>query len=103
MDQAALTVWYSLVDGEGAPAFERAIFDKVNLSTGSDVVDLRDAVWNKNQRIIEGVAAQLQIYSNKADITDLTKVPLAEDMSVDGMGQKKETALFVVVPKSHCG
>jgi hypothetical protein len=102
MDQT-LTVWYSLVDDKGAPAFERVIFDKVKLPIDGDVVDLRKKVWEKNKnRFKDFDASELSIYSNKADITDLTKGPLAVDMSVYGMGQKKDTALFVVVPKKPC-
>ncbi|KAI9329884.1 hypothetical protein BDR26DRAFT_1011589 [Obelidium mucronatum] len=98
---AQLPVWYFLVDERGDPAFEGVGAQKVKFNTeeNADVADLTTEVWKTNQKIIDGVAGQLTVYSNKEDIGDRTKV-LEADAPLKGMGEGKATSLLVVVPES---
>ncbi|KAI9348146.1 hypothetical protein BDR26DRAFT_854046, partial [Obelidium mucronatum] len=97
MDQ---DIWYSFINESGNPAIEGVGADTVSFRTDKKVLitHLRTAVWEKNQRIIEGVAAQLKVFLNKDDITDSAK-ELTAGTSVGGDHVTEETALFVVVPK----
>ncbi|TPX49644.1 hypothetical protein CcCBS67573_g10148 [Chytriomyces confervae] len=72
-------VWYLLIDERGQPAFD-------------------DVVWEENQRIIEGVAAQLKVYSNKDNIANPAMALKASALVGDG-GGSEDMPLFVVVPK----
>ncbi|KAI9328969.1 hypothetical protein BDR26DRAFT_873368 [Obelidium mucronatum] len=98
---AQLPVWYFLVDERGDPAFEGVGAQKVKFNTeeNADVADLTTEVWKRNQKIIDGVAGQLKVYSNKEDIGDRTKV-LEADAPLKGMGEGEDTSLLVVVPDS---
>ncbi|KAJ3396349.1 hypothetical protein HDU80_009993 [Chytriomyces hyalinus] len=91
-------VWYLLVDKRGQPAFDDVGADKVKISTDADVADVRDSVWEENQRIIEGVAAQLKVYSNKDNIANPAMALKASALVGDG-GGSEDMPLFVVVPK----
>ena len=93
-------VWYYLVDEQG-DSFKGVGADIVSINTESKVVHFRDAVWAKNKEgLLKGVSAvQLKVYTTKDNITDPTKEPLEVDASVNGMGEQKREALFVVVPK----
>jgi hypothetical protein len=97
--------WYVLVDERGDPAFEGVGADIVSFSTDRQVLvaHLRNAVWGKNQRIIEGVAAQLKIYSNKNDIIDPSIAPLQASALVGDRGESEDAPLFVVVPQVSRG
>ncbi|KAI8841086.1 hypothetical protein BJ741DRAFT_646702 [Chytriomyces cf. hyalinus JEL632] len=92
-------VWYLLVDERGQPAFAGVGADAVSFD--SDVIVLvmhvRKKVWEENQRIIEGVAAHLKVYSTKDDITG--KIPLKASALVGDGGGSEDMPLFVVVPK----
>ncbi|KAI8828112.1 hypothetical protein BJ741DRAFT_713848 [Chytriomyces cf. hyalinus JEL632] len=90
-------VWYLLVDEGGQPAFDGVGVYLVSMSTDANMAHLTKKVWEENQRIIEGVAAQLKVYSTKDDIT--AKIPLKASALVGDGGGSEDMPLFVVVPK----
>ncbi|KAI8837504.1 hypothetical protein BJ741DRAFT_577501 [Chytriomyces cf. hyalinus JEL632] len=96
-NDAEANVWFLLV-GRGQPAFDGVGADKVKISTDGDVADLRKKVREENQRIIEGVAAHLKVYSTKDDITDPANALKVRALIGDG-GGTEDMPLFVVVPK----
>ncbi|KAI9329882.1 hypothetical protein BDR26DRAFT_718506 [Obelidium mucronatum] len=96
--RAQLPVWYRLVDADGEP-HANTDATRAFVSETAIVDDLKTAVWDKNQKIIDGVAGQLKVYSNKEDIGDRTKV-LEADAPLKGMGEEEDTSLLVVVPDS---
>ncbi|KAI9329881.1 hypothetical protein BDR26DRAFT_872063 [Obelidium mucronatum] len=91
-------VWYRLVDADGEP-HSNTDATRAFVAEAAIVDDLKTAVWDKNQKIIDGVAGQLKVYSNKEDIGDRTKV-LEVDAPLKGMGEGEDTSLLVVVPDS---
>ncbi|KAJ3190918.1 hypothetical protein HDU82_003780, partial [Entophlyctis luteolus] len=60
---------------------------------------LREESVGENQRIIEGVAAQLKVFTSKDDAVN-AKQPMRLSAPVGDRGASEDSPLFVVVPKN---
>ena len=93
-----MKVWYSLVNAVG-DAYSGCTPDTVVAEKKDIVVDLRDAVKNKNSYLLTRVAAsQLSVYTNKADID---KNPLPPEAPIGSHGKEIGNLFWIVVPTSH--
>ena len=98
-------IWFQLVDLNGQP-YKATNADKVQLSTGSDVAQLRDAVKVKNSNKLSSCdAADLVVYKNKEsfdkrnnEVEQERKVPLKSSGLLGGLGATEDEALIIVVP-----
>ncbi|KAL3895060.1 MAG: hypothetical protein SGCHY_004922, partial [Lobulomycetales sp.] len=92
-----IEIFYQLVVSNG-DSYKRSSIDRVTVKHNADIIHLRRAVETANSKILTGVvASQLTVYETKKDLL-ANKLPLDVDFLISGIGQSKDTALFVVVP-----
>ena len=86
--------WYQLVREDGNPMGSA---DKVKLSAGSDIADLRKAVKAENaDGLLKGISpAQLTVYGNKAAFNESQSLEV--DSQLTGLGASMKVALLVCV------
>jgi len=101
-------VYYVLLDSATGEPYKGASEDAVSLSSGSSVVQFRDAVFLKNPKKLCSVdASDLIVYKSKrsfenrnAAAVDENEKPLKASFPLDGLGETDEDdkILVVVVP-----
>jgi len=85
-----------LVDSSGV-SYKESSSTRVTVDDDAIIDDLRKAVKQENPQIPTTIGpAQLLVYKTREDLDN--KRPLEVDFTISGIGQAKDTALFVVVP-----
>ncbi|KAJ3334471.1 hypothetical protein HDU83_001284, partial [Entophlyctis luteolus] len=87
-------MWYWLIDDHGNPAFSSVGMFFVTITPEANIGHFTKKVWEENQRIIDGVAAQLKVFTSKDD------APMRFSAPVGDRGASEDSPLFVVVPKN---
>ena len=96
-DQQPALIWFHLFDSDGQP-YQEITVSSVSLNPSAAVDELRQAVVNKNPKILSSVdASQLKIYKNKTAF-DTKENTLEDDCLVSGLGLSDKEALVVLVP-----
>ena len=91
--------WVQIVDSRGA-GYKGSTATRVTVDDDADIVDLRDAVKLRHPTMLSSFdASQLTVYMSMDDIHN--SQPFEVDCPISGLGNNKETALFVVVPDSQ--
>ncbi|KAF0701440.1 Aste57867_8070 [Aphanomyces stellatus] len=96
-------VWYCLVDGKGE-AYCETTTHFVNFPSTGFVVEFKDAVHAKNDRILkEYVPSQLVVFANKAEFDKGPKkrVFLRSSATLNKLGSDEDDAFLVVVPTHY--
>lgn len=89
------TVCFQLVDEAGQP-YRNTGLDSVDVPGDATIIKFRDEVKKKNPNTLASVdASQLKVYLDQTAMQ--AKITLSSTKKAQGLGEKEENALIVVV------